>query len=232
MRLSATLMVFLTACTGPDAGEDVPGSGSTPVQISLGDLQAFDLSDPAAWSTSNRVGPDGEEVTCLELVGSSDYSPPHRSPRSIALVQDLVVGDFTLVADVMQTGREYGHRDFCLFFGFEDPANFYYVHLASSPDNHAHNVFLVDDAARVRIAEIPAAGVDWGTERWHRLRLERELETGLIRVWFDEEQVLETTDTSHGRGRLGFGSFDDTGSVGSVWLQAPDAALEPTSSPF
>ena len=86
MRLSATLMVFLTACTGPDAGEDVPGSGSTPVQISLGDLQAFDLSDPAAWSTSNRVGPDGEEVTCLELVGSSDYSPPHRSPRSLSLI--------------------------------------------------------------------------------------------------------------------------------------------------
>ena len=29
--------------------------------------------------------------------------------------------DFVLEADLLQTGRQYGHRDLCLFFGFVSP---------------------------------------------------------------------------------------------------------------
>ena len=180
------------------------------------DLGRFDLTDPSAWEVTLRTGPEGEAVPCLELVGSSDYAPPHRSPRSIALLRERELGDFVLEASLMQTGREYGHRDLCLFFGHRGPARFYYVHLATSPDEHAHNVFLVDGADRRRIAEIPDEGVDWGTEEWHRVRLERTLADGAIRVWFDGELVLEASDHTHGRGRVGFGSFDDTGAFAQI----------------
>lgn len=224
---------LLVACAGPESARGPESPWGELLAVAIEDPGTFDFTDADAWSTARRPGPDGAaEVACLELVSASEYAPPHRSPLSIALVRDLVVGDFALEADVMQTGREYGHRDFCLFFGFQDPANFYYVHLATSPDDNAHNVFLVDDAPRRRIADVSPVGVDWGTERWHRLRLERRVEAGTIRVLFDGEVVLETEDKTHGRGRIGFGSFDDTGAVSGVRLWSPDADRSATAPPF
>ena len=156
----------------------------------------------------------------LELLGKSAYDPPHRSPHSIALLRTPDLGDFVLEVDLMQTGREYGHRDLCLFFGHQDAANFYYVHLATTPDPNAHNVFVVDDADRRPLAPVPETGVDWGTGIWHRVRLER---TGAhISVHFDGDLVHEVEDGTHGAGRIGLGSFDDQGRFDRLRLTSPD----------
>ena len=106
-------------------------------------LAGLEFSDRAAWQ--HFQGPEGG---ALELVGASDYSPPVRSPRNVALVLDRSFGSFTLDVEMRQTGREYGHRDLCLFFGFQSPSRYYYVHLASQADPNAHNVFRVQDAPR------------------------------------------------------------------------------------
>jgi len=192
-------------------------------------LESFDFSDPAAWIHGR--GTDGRPDR-LELSAASAYSPSFRSPLSIALWRDVEVEDFTLEADLLQTGREYGHRDLCLFFGFVDPAHFYYAHLASQPDDHAHNLFLVDGADRRRLAPVPARGVQWGTDRWHRVRLERGLGDGSIRLWLDGELVLEARDSTFGRGRVGFGSFDDSGAVRRIELSAPGGVRVRTTNPF
>lgn len=185
-------------------------------------LSGFAFSDANAWRWSDAGGRPS-----LELVGGSRYAPPHRSPQSIALVADLELGDFALEADLLQTGREYGHRDLCLFFGYASPARFYYVHLASAPDDHANNVFVVNDAARTRTAQVPEKGVEWGEGAWHKIRLERSLASGTIRVFFDdmETPVLETKDTTHGWGRIGFGSFDDSGRFARVRVWAPETRV-------
>ncbi len=175
---------------------------------SAASLQRFVFSDPAVWRW---------EADSLALIGPSSYEPPHRSPRSIALFTDGALADFVLEARLMQTGREYGHRDLCLFFGFQDPANYYYVHLATTPDQNAHNVFLVDDAARRPLAPIASQGVAWGTDVWHRVRLEREGAT--IRVSFDAQLLFEIEDATHGAGWIGFGSFDDRGRVDDVKIR-------------
>ena len=176
-------------------------------------LDAFAFTDARAWTVADGA---------LELLGGSEYAPPHRSPLNIALLDDVELGSFALEATLTQTGREYGHRDLCLFFGFESPSKFYYVHLATTPDDHANNVFVVNDAARVRTAPVPAKGVEWGTDQPHRVRLERDVERGTIRVFFDdmETPVLETIDHTHGRGRVGFGSFDDQGRFDDVRIFA------------
>ena len=66
--------------------------------------------------------------------------------------------------------------------------------------------------------------MDWGQEVWHRVRVERSLAGGEIRVFFDDmtTPVLEAVDTTFGRGRIGFGSFDDSGRFTDVLLLAPD----------
>lgn len=183
-------------------------------------LAEFAFTDASAWRWSDAGG-----TPSLELVGGSTYSPPHRSPLNIALVAGMELGDFALEADLLQTGREYGHRDLCLFFGFASPAHFYYVHLATTPDDHANNIFIVNDAARMKTAQVPATGVEWGDEQWHTVRLERQIASGTIRVFFDdmETPVLETKDTVHGWGRIGFGSFDDSGRFARVRVWAPEA---------
>jgi hypothetical protein len=183
-------------------------------------LGAWAFSDPAAW----RHAGDGQSFA-LELVKQSQYQPPFRSPFNLAAPRDVVVGDFVLEADLLQTGREYGHRDMCLFFGIQDAAHFYYVHLATAADDHAHNVFVVDGAPRAKLTTPAGTGVNWGQNVWHRLRLERRLADGSIRVFFDDltTPVMVAADKRFGAGWIGFGSFDDVGKVDNVRLWSPSA---------
>lgn len=176
------------------------------------DLSAWTMTDPDAWKIEQEDG-DGK----LSLYGKSNYEPPFRSPYNIARVKDLTVTDFVLDVDAKQTGKEYGHRDLCFFFGYQGPSHFYYVHLATKADDHANSIFLVNDAARVSIAQKRTNGTDWA-EGYHHIRIERNVETGTIKVYFNnmEEPVMETVDKTFVYGSIGVGSFDDTGNFDQV----------------
>jgi hypothetical protein len=147
----------------------------------------------------------------------------------LALIAGKRFGDFVLEAEMIQTGREYGHRDMCVFLGAKDPANFYYVHLATKADPNAHNIFLVNDAPRTNIATRTTEGVNWGLGVWHKVRVERRIADGSIKVFFDDfaQPVMETTDKHFESGMIGFGSFDDTGKVARVRVWGPGFAPEP-----
>jgi len=184
-------------------------------------LKNFEFSDPAAWRFGTQ---DGRGA--LELFQQSKYEGRVRSPFNIALIRDLELGDFVLEADLIQTGKEYGHRDMCVFFGAKDPSNFYYVHMATAADPHAHNIFLVNDEPRVAIAQKTTKGVNWGLGVWHHVRIERTLQDGAIRVFFDDlnDPIMVAQDTHFDYGRVGFGSFDDTGMVTNIRIWAPAKA--------
>lgn len=111
------------------------------------------------------------------------------------------------------TSGEYDHRDLMTFFGWQDASNFYYTHIASQSDAHANSIFLVDDADRVSIADWRTQGNTWEDEHYHTVRVERNTNLGTIRVFFDdmENPVMTARDRSFAYGRVGVGSFDDTG---------------------
>jgi len=187
-------------------------------------LRDFEMTDDRAWQLA-----EGKYGPALELHGKSEYKPRVRSPYNIAMIKDKMFGSFVLEADVRQTGREYGHRDMCFFFNIKDASNFYYVHMASKPDPHAHNIFLVNDEPRVAIAERVSGGVDWGdTDAWHKIRIARDVQEGTIKVYFDdmENPIMEGNDTHFSAGHIGFGSFDDTGMVDNIKVWAPDYATK------
>ena len=178
----------------------------------------FEMSDASAWRL------DAGEESTLTLFGKSNYKARVRSPFNIALLKNLWVGDFILEVDLSQSGREYGHRDLCLFFSAKDPTNFYYVHMATKADDHANNIFLVNDAPRVKIASKTSDGTNWGaTNSWHKVRIERTVADGTIKVFFDdmENPIMEATDTHFDIGRIGFGSFDDTGRFDNIRIWGP-----------
>ena len=192
-------------------------------------LKDFGFSDPKAWKISRQDG-----NASLELFAQSDYKPKHRSPFNIALVSDKIFGDFILDAELQSTVKPYPHQDMCLFFGFEATNRFYYVHIAVKPDpikaeSHAHDVFIVNDAPRLAIAKEVSAGVTWGRDTWHQVRLERRLATGAIKVYFDDfsKPIMQAEDKTFGAGYIGFGSFDDLGKIGKIKIYGPKAEHRP-----
>lgn len=204
----------LNGCGGISPTQPSPESGPTEYRQIFEDrlsLDAMTFTDRNAWRWS-----DESNVPSLELYRASEYQPPHRSPHNIALLP-VSRENFVLEADLMQTGREYGHRDLCLFFGYRDPSHFYYVHLATSPDQNAHNIFLVDDAPRRPLTDVSEEGVNWGQEEWHHVRLERRGKE--IQVSFDGEVVLRAVDGTFPSGQLGLGSFDDTGRFANIRVE-------------
>ena len=226
-------LLFLSACKPsageqhelPPFGEHLPEGYQLVYETDFSDdgiFAEFEFTDPKTW---RRV--EDENGTYLELFkGIGDYTPEVRSPRSFALLTALTVGDFVLDVDVESTNVGAGaHRDTCYFFGFQNPSNFYYVHIAKAADPNAHNIFRVQDAPRTNIATFTTSGVDWGVGIRHRVRIARSVEDGLIRVSFNdmENHIMETRDTAFDWGHVGIGSFDDSCRFYNLKLYAPEA---------
>ncbi len=189
-------------------------------------LADFAFTDATAWKLSDT---DGKPT--MELAKQSAYKPAVRSPFNIALLKDKVWGDVIIEADCLQSGKEYGHRDMVFVYGFQSPTKFYYTHIATAADNHAHNCFIVNDAPRAKFAKETTKGVNWGLGVWHHVRLERKVSDGTVRVFFDdmEKPIMVGEDKTFGPGAIGFGSFDDTGRIANirVWAKSVETRQTP-----
>ena len=165
------------------------------------------FSDPSCW----RVLRQGNNHVLDQFRRRGNYRPPVRSPYHFALLKDVVVGDFILQARVRSTIKDYGHRDACVFFGFQGPATFYYVHLGKKTDNHANQIFIVHRRPRTKISLRTTPGTPWD-DRWHTVRIKRNASSGRIEVYFDDmtTPVMVAQDRTFTWGLVGVGTFDDT----------------------
>jgi hypothetical protein len=221
MRLMALLM-WTGGLAGCQSTPSTPHVHDGPVarrDISMsdpGDMLRFDFTDASAFQYTSG----GWHRGGLELARAAQYEPPFRSPLGLALLREPVASDFVMSCVAYQTGREYGHRDLCFVFGYQNPSQYYYAHLASSGDANAHHIMIVDGADRRPITTRRSDGVNWGTPvDAHKVVISRE--GPRIRVYFDDldEPVLEAEDETFMTGRIGFGSFDDTGVFSNIVIQ-------------
>ena len=122
-----------------------------------------------------------------------------------------------LEAKLQSTAADVPHRDMCLFFGYQDPAHLYYVHMAKAVDDHANQIFIVNGADRVKISKTTTKGTPWD-DNWHNVKIVRKVEPGLIEIYFDDMKtpVMTAQDKTFTWGRVGIGSFDDTGNWSEV----------------
>lgn len=150
---------------------------------------------------------------------ASQVKNPVRSPFNRSLIKDVTVGSFALDVRLQSTIKDYPHRDLCLFFGYQDPAHLYYVHLGKKMDAHANNIFIVNNKPRLKISKTTTAGTDWD-DKWHHARVVRDVDSGTISVYFDDmtKPVMTAVDTTFSWGQVGLGSFDDTGNFDEVYL--------------
>ena len=196
-RTFAVVLLGLLSSCAP-----MPDSSVQPDLSGPDALELFEFTDAAAW----RRGTDGG-IGCVELFAKSSYQPQYRSPLALAVLREEEFGDFDLRVRARSTCREYPHRDLCIVFAYRDPDHYCYAHLATQGDQNAHHVMLVDGAPRRPVSTSRTEGVQWGDD-WHDLEVRRRGRH--VEVLFDGKVVIEA-DAPDWRGRIGFGSFDDTG---------------------
>lgn len=144
---------------------------------------------------------------------------PVRSPHNRAILKDVIVSDCVLDLKLQSTARDYPHRSLCLFFGYQDPSHFYYVHFGQKADDHANQIFIVNAEPRKKISTVSTDGTPWD-DKWHHARVVRKVESGSIDIYFDnmDKPVMQATDKTFAWGQVGIGSFDDTGNFDDVMV--------------
>jgi hypothetical protein len=182
------------------------------------------------WQTSD---PKGTDITwkiidigakgnhAFRTTGKSTYKPKYRSPINIALLKDIQVTDFDLTVRVLNTNKKAkGHRDLCIFWGYQDPDHFYYVHMGSKPDPHACQIFIVNNAERTMITVDQAEGTHWDDE-WHDVKVTRRVDTGAMEVYFNDmkKPYMTAKDKTFMWGQVGLGTFDDHGNFDDFELR-------------
>ena len=226
MRPLSALLLAATAAALAPAADNPPG---IPAGYTVQYKQTFEKPDCVKDFVATVPGEWKHGAGFLELAydrkAKPAYATKHRSPFHFALVADKAFTDFVMDVELQSTTPTYGHQDMCLFFGFESPEKYYYVHIAKAADPNAHNVFIVNDAPRKNIATETTKGIDWKDNTWHKVRLVREAAGGKIEVYFDDlaKPIMRATDKTFAKGYLGFGSFDDTGRARNLTVYAPGA---------
>ena len=175
-------------------------------------LDGWQQSDPKAWKIESSY-----QAKVLSLYEQSDYKPAVRSPLNYCLYKKDVDGSFVMKVKMLSTVEDYAHRDLCLFFGYQGPTKFYYVHIANTADPHANSIFIVNDEARVAIASTTNPGNKWDNN-WHDVKIVRDAGSGLIEVYFDDidEPIMTAEDKTFSWGKVGVGSFDDRGNFDDI----------------
>jgi len=165
----------------------------------------WQVLDPKTWRLADRDNNKTFEITAR----GSAYKPPVRSPHHVALIADLELGSFDMTFRVRSTKDTGNHRDCCVFFNYQDDQHFYYVHLGARPDPHSGQIMIVKEAPRLALTENKRE-TPWD-DKWHQVRVERIVETGSIKVYFDDMTTphMEVVDQTFSKGRIGIGSFDD-----------------------
>jgi len=175
----------------------------------------WEFSDPEAWKVV-----DTDKGKSLGIVKKTTPKTPHRSPFAIALLKEVVVGDFVLEVDAQSTVKDYPHRDLVFVFGYQDNDHFYYSHLGKLTDKHANQIFIVNGADRAMISTKTTPGTNW-TDDWHHVKVVRKIADGTIEVYWDDMKTPVQTATNKAFlwGRVGIGSFDDLGNFDSLVLR-------------
>ena len=172
-------------------------------------LADFDLDGSGTWKVK-------EGVVILEKEGVP--SGPIRRPAALAILKSEPLTDLTFQLDVRSTApADLAVRDVQVIFGYQSPAEFYYVHVSAKTDAVHNGIFIVNKADRKRLDQ-PTSRAPLTDQAWHRVRLERSASTGSIAVFFDDDArpFLTATDKTFTWGLVGFGSFDETGEFRNI----------------
>ncbi len=140
-----------------------------------------------------------------------------RRPVKFAVYKPACVSDFELEVSLQRR-----QKSLIVVFGYQDRMHFYYAHLSVDDGGHSvHNgLFKVYGGSRYRIAGAGSAP-SLPSEDWHKARIVRQVSDRSLRVYMDGQTapLFEGIDPGLAYGRVGLGSFDETGAFDDFRLQ-------------
>lgn len=157
-------------------------------------------------------------VPVLRLVEHRGPVPGPRRPIQFALADLSEYGRVTFEADVKPLGGS-----LLIVFGYRDEGHFDYAHLSvdTGAKQPVHNgIFHVYGGERVRISSERGPAAFTATGRWHHVKLTHDATMGSVDVIVDGQALpaLHAVDLSLGPGKIGPGSFDETGEFKNVTI--------------
>lgn len=173
------------------------------------------VPNSADWKVTTDNG-----APMLQLLTGREPLPGPRKPFQFALMEMPPASHVTLEADVRPT-----KRSLMIVFAYQDPEHFDYVHFSTDTAAKAavHNgVFHVYGGERVRISAPAGPAAFSAINRWFHLKVEWNGATGQVQGFVDGVAVpaLHAVDLSLTSGRIGIGSFDETGDFKNVKVTA------------
>jgi hypothetical protein len=183
-----------------------------------GKAEGWQPNDPAHWQVAER---DGSLVYELTAVGEQGKV---RAPTSWSRLAGHDVTSFVLSGKLKCFADAANpHRDICIFFHFQGPTHFGYVHFSASSDESHNIIGLVDGADRVKINAEPAGTSTFrlNDKEWHDFKVAYDAASGRIEAFLDDLKtpILTAVDKTLGHGLVGVGSFDDTGCFDDITLR-------------
>lgn len=160
-----------------------------------------------------------EEGT-LRLATSRGPLPGPRRPIQFALTDVPNYGRLSVEADVMPLGHS-----LLIVFAYHDAAHFDYAHLSTdaAEAQPVHNgIFHVYGGERVRISAESGPAAFASSGRWHHVTLTHDSTSRMVEVAVDGQAApaLRAVDLSLGPGKVGLGSFDETGAFKNIQITA------------
>ena len=144
-----------------------------------------------------------------------------RRPAALAILKTKPFRKTSIEAEILSTAApDVARRDLDIIVGYESPTRFYYIHLSATSDDVHNGIFLVNNADRKRIDSV--TGKPLLTDfSWRRVRVDRDGRSGRIAVFMDGSPTpsLQAVDTTIPLGRVGVGSFDDTGEFRNIVIK-------------
>jgi hypothetical protein len=166
-----------------------------------------------------------EGIQTLRLLVPRPPSAAPRRPTQFALAETPDYISVTVEAEVKKEPQALRNRrnSLIMVYAWKDANHFNYAHL--SDDNgrrnaHHNGIFHVFGGDRERISSLD--GPDTLTaERWYKVRLVHDGRTGKVQVFVDGETSpsFQADDVNLRSGRIGLGSFFDTGEFRNVRIE-------------
>lgn len=159
---------------------------------------------------------EGDELRLLRP-GEPPPGQPRR-PQKYALAETEPFRTVTLEAEVLRNGRS-----LVLIYAWQDEGHYNYAHISSDPAEkvHVHNgMFHIFGGERVRISLLEGPP-SLPSREWTPVRLVFDGDSGrcYVEVNGKRNPSLEAADLSLRFGRVGLGSFDETGSFRKVRIR-------------
>lgn len=180
-----------------------------------GTLQIFGhqwtVYDPADWKIERENG-----APILRLQTGREPLPGPRRPFQFALADTPAYSQVAVEADIRPLKRS------CMIvFAYRDQAHFDYAHLSTDTavkQPHHNGIFHVYGGERVRISSEAGPAAFPASGQWYHIKLTYDGKTRTVDVTVDGHPVpaLHAVDLSLNGGKVGIGSFDETGDFKDV----------------